>query len=176
MVKYELGKIYKITGNGCTYYGSTAEKYLSTRLANHMYLYKLYLQGKSNFVSSYKCFENDNDDYQIVLVETFPCKSKDELHARELFYIENNECVNMNKPTRFKRMDPKEYRAMIGVEYYAKHKDEILNKVKKYNEDNREKVLEWKLQKHSCECGGKYCNSTKARHLKSARHLRALNL
>ena len=76
MVNYQLGKIYKITGNEYTYYGSTAQFYLSTRLTCHVKSYKYYLTGKHRYVTSFKCFENDNKDYQITLVETYSCNQK----------------------------------------------------------------------------------------------------
>jgi hypothetical protein len=34
------------------------------------------------------------------LVENYSCNSKKELETRERYYIENNECVNKNMPTR----------------------------------------------------------------------------
>jgi hypothetical protein len=61
-------------------------------------------------MTSFKILEKNNYDYS--LVESYPCKSKDELHARERFYIENNECVNKYVPTRSHK------------EYYTSHKDE----------------------------------------------------
>jgi len=94
MVNYQLGKIYKIVGNGFTYYGSTCEPQLSRRLAGHRGKYKKYLEGQQHFVSRFKCFENDNTDFYIVLVENYACNNKDELLYRERHYIENNECCN----------------------------------------------------------------------------------
>jgi AAA15 family ATPase/GTPase len=40
------------------------------------------------------------NNYKIILLENCPCNSKDELHARERFHIENNEsikCINITK-------------------------------------------------------------------------------
>ena len=34
------------------------------------------------------------EDRDIILVEVFPCNSKDELHARETYFIDSNICVN----------------------------------------------------------------------------------
>jgi len=86
MVNYQLGKIYKIVdldSNKC-YVGSTCEPTLARRLTNHVSDYKQYLKGKGSYVSSFKILEMD--DYDIVLLETYPCNSKDELHARERYY------------------------------------------------------------------------------------------
>jgi hypothetical protein len=62
-----LGKIYKLVpiiyeGEFIIYYGSTVEKFLSTRLAKHKAQYKLQIDGKiNNYYTSFKLF----DDYGI---------------------------------------------------------------------------------------------------------------
>jgi hypothetical protein len=42
----------------------------------------------------------DAGDYEIIWVEDFPCERKDQLKARERYYIENRVCVNKNVPGR----------------------------------------------------------------------------
>jgi len=124
--KYKRGKIYRIVCNttGLQYYGSTCEKYLSYRLAKHNYDYK----KRNGILTSSKVLENGN--YEILLVELFPCNSKDELHQRERFYIENNECVNKFIPLRTKQ------------EYYKDNREHIIEKVKNYYENNKEDIAE----------------------------------
>jgi len=39
-------------------------------------------------------------NFQIELVENYSCETKHELHKRERFYIDNNECINHVIPTR----------------------------------------------------------------------------
>jgi hypothetical protein len=97
--KYAQSKIYKITGGGMTYFGSTTKKYLSQRMGGHREDKKRFDAGKSNnCLSSFQIL--DTPDYQITLIESFPCQSRDELRARERYYIENNDCVNKNIPGR----------------------------------------------------------------------------
>ena len=100
--KCKNGKIYKIVCNetGIEYIGSTIKLYLCSRISEHKGKYKAWLKGTTkNYCSSYKCFEKDN--YSIVLLEKFPCTSRDELHARERKYIENNsKCCNLLMPNR----------------------------------------------------------------------------
>jgi hypothetical protein len=130
-MSYQRGKIYKIVCNttGLTYYGSTTEPTLARRLSAHKGYYNYWKKGASkNMITSGKILENNN--YEIVLVELYPCNSKDELHKRERFYIENNECVNKNIPTR------------TGYEYREEHKHEFREKSKKHYEDNREEIKE----------------------------------
>ena len=41
----------------------------------------------------------ETGDYDIVLVEEYPCSTKDELFKRERYYIENNTCINKHAPS-----------------------------------------------------------------------------
>jgi len=127
--KYQNGKIYKIVCNktGLVYVGSTTEKTLSKRLANHKANYKDWKEGKRNTVAtSSKIF--DNDDYYIVLIESFPCSTRDELHQRERYYIESTDCINKVVPCRTKS----EYRI------------DNMDKIKKYREDNKENIKNYR--------------------------------
>jgi hypothetical protein len=102
MVNYSLGKIYKIVCNitGKVYIGSTCSPRLCRRLAKHRDKYNSFLKGKYPYTTSYKVLEHNN--YEIVLLELCPSSCKEELHARERWYIENFECVNKYIPTRNK--------------------------------------------------------------------------
>jgi len=152
MVNYQKGKIYKIVCDetGLVYYGSTVQR-LSDRLAKH--------KQKQN-----TCKSNEMKNPKIYLVETFPCNSKEELHSRERYYIENNECINSNIPLR----KDKEYR--------HDNKERISQYKKKYHENNREKILERaKLNLHNCECGSTIRYAEKSRHFKTKKHQDFLN-
>jgi hypothetical protein len=55
-------------------------------------------------VSSYKLFEDYGiNNIDIILVENYPCNNKYELEAKERWYIENNDSINKNIPTRTKK-------------------------------------------------------------------------
>ena len=100
MVNYQLGKIYKIVDNtnGNVYVGSTCEPTLARRLAKHVADYKRYLKTSKNYITSFIILENN--DYEITLIELYACNSKDELHAREKYFIESLQCVNKILPIR----------------------------------------------------------------------------
>lgn len=174
MVNYGNGKIYKIVCNktGLIYIGSTTKKLLCQRLTAHKTDYNKYKNGKYNFITSFKVLEND--DYNIILLENFPCNSKDELHARERFYIESIECVNKYIPTR------------TNKEYYEQNKEKIIDRMKEYQENNKENIKQYKKEyyenhkdkinkKIECECGCKYTHQNKARHIKTKKHQKYLN-
>ena len=117
MPDYSKSKIYKIVCNiaGLIYIGSTSQP-LCRRIQDHKNDYKRYLNGKHNYVSSFKILENDN--YNIILVEDFPCETKEQLHARERYWIENTECVNIYIPTR------------TDKEYYEQNKEKLFEQRK----------------------------------------------
>ena len=183
-INYNLGKIYKIVDNtnGNIYIGSTCKKTLAQRLATHKEDYKRFLAGKRNSVTSFRILENGNCD--IILLESVPCASKDELHARERFYIENNECVNIVVPLRTRKEyvdQTKEQRAIKQKQYDAEHKDTIKIRKHNYREEHKEVFAEKCKNyyqnnimtisaEHACGCGMKYTHHHKARHIKTAKH------
>ena len=125
-----IGYIYKIfdNTNNNIYYGSTKQG-LSIRLSGHRRSYKDYLNGKINFITSFKILENN--DYTISLVEQVEYNDKIELTARERFYIENFDCVNKVIPNR----NPKEW--------YESNKEQINEQQKLWREANKDKFKEY---------------------------------
>jgi hypothetical protein len=144
MPDYSKSKIYKIVCNitGLVYIGSTTQN-LCGRIQDHKNDYKRYLNGKHNYVSSFKILENDN--YNIVLVEEFPCQNKNQLHARERYWIENTECVNMIIPTRTKKEWREDHKEEIKI-YLENNKEKISERWKQYYETNKEKLNEKKKE------------------------------
>ena len=170
MVNYKLGKIYRIKCNakGLEYVGSTCEPTLAKRLTKHVGQYRCYLKGTYHYVSSFKILEND--DYDIILIEKYPCNDKDELHSRECYFTNQIDCVNICKNQGLiNRMGgEKEYKKEINKAYHKLNKDKILTKQKEYYELNIEKIKE----KHECPCGGRYSHCSKARHFKTKKHIK----
>ena len=97
MTDYSKTKIYKIESHlgDKVYVGSTAKQYLSQRFQQHKSAYKGWKEGKVNKVTSYDLFdEYGPENCQIVLIEEYPCNSKDAKNAREGHYIKELNCVN----------------------------------------------------------------------------------
>lgn len=150
------GKIYQIYCNktGKRYIGSTTQNKLTARLQQHKYHYKKYMEAKESGghfrrpCMSFNIIENC--DFAISLVEEVDYDDKQELLARERFYIENYDNVeNYNIPTR------------TAKERYNINKDEILNKSyvkyhygggkeiqKTYYDNNRVKILEYQTKRY----------------------------
>jgi uncharacterized protein YjgD (DUF1641 family) len=79
-------------------------------------------------MTSYDIIKNGN--YDIILIENYNCETKEQLHSRERFYIETNNCVNKYIPTR------------NGKEYREDNKDKIKKYMTEYREDNEDKIKE----------------------------------
>jgi len=166
MVNYQNAKIYKIVNDelNLTYYGSTCST-LTRRLSSH--------KTNSSRCSSKILFTTETKA-EIFLVEKVPCNDKEELHQRERFYIENNDCINKVIPNR----KPKESRKACDLKHIEKRK--IYNK--EYREQNKEKMKEYRLeyaeklsQNFNCDCGGKYRFTDKGRHYKTKKHQNFIN-
>ena len=84
---YKQSKIYKITDDeNNIYIGSTTQKYLSSRLAQHKQHTKKLQITTNKLVNP--------DTWTIQLLEQFECNDINELRTKERQYIECNECVN----------------------------------------------------------------------------------
>ena len=130
---YANGKIYKLVSNVIPdiYIGSTCTE-LKKRKHCHKIHYEMWKKGLHRYITSFKLFEAG--DVEIVLIESCPCASKDELFARERFWIESTVCVNKNIPGRTR------------VEHYEQNRDKILERAKELYEQNKDKILEYQKQ------------------------------
>jgi len=174
MPDYQQGKIYRLVSNKTedVYYGSTTRS-LTHRRNQH--------KNKPD-CSSHKMF-TDDAIVTIVLVEYFPCDTKMELNARELFFIENNPCINMIKPfitqipylnedrTRNKEHQ-KEYRE-ANKEHHKEYREANKEHIKEYREANKNTESERRKQIIKCECGANVSLHGISRHKKTAVHLKS---
>jgi hypothetical protein len=146
MVIYSNGKIYKITSinTDMVYIGSTTQL-LCKRLAVHVSDYNRNLNGKCNKkLTSFEIIILE--DYKIELVEKYPCNDKEELLAREGYWIKNTQnCVNKcvaGRTDKQYRDDNKKEIAEKNKQYYDQHKEVIAEKKKQHYEDNKEVIAE----------------------------------
>jgi len=226
------GKIYKLVSDSTTdiYIGSTCNT-LSHRLSSH--------KAPSNKAISKELFKTGK--VEIILIENFPCSTKDELRARERFFQTTMDCINKNIASGVKavfsdgkkewmqeyrvenkdkiqeqdkfyneankdkiklhkkdyrdankdkiKVNAKEYREShkdkikeyqdankekmdeYNKEYYEANKDKIKVQTKEYRDSNLETIQAKQKIKHNCYCGGKFTNSGKSEHFKTAKHL-----
>jgi len=167
--KYHNSKIYKLVSNHTDkiYIGSTVQP-LHKRKYNHKMAYQLFKNniGKCNYIYSYKLIELGEID--IILIENFKCENKEELHAKERYYIELNKelCVNKQIPIRTKE-ENQEYMKEYNKDYRENNKETLKEKNKKYYKTNQE----YKKIKINCECGVIHPIGYKSKHLKTKKHL-----
>ena len=122
--KYSEGKIYKIVCNttGLVYIGSTY-KQLNTRLKEHKKCFDKYINNLYNhMLSSYFVLIKNN--YEIILIENFPCNTQKELLARELYYMSIIDCVNYMRFSNNNQIYDYETRKIIN-----KERDDIMTNV-----------------------------------------------
>mgnify|MGYP006284788537 CR=1 FL=1 len=140
MPNYQHGKIYRIESPSHPeinpYYGSTTES-LKRRFGKH--------RSKNNQCTAKQIIAFD--DAQIVLVEEYPCQTKNELVKREAHYIRNFPCVNRVVPLR----TDKEYNTM-------------------YKQMHREKIRKYQNETMFCYCGADHARKNRARHLMTQKH------
>jgi hypothetical protein len=137
MPNYQNGKIYKLVSfqTDKIYIGSTCQS-LAVRKAGHKDSYKRYLNGQGYSTTSFELIKHG--DVDIILLENYSCDSKEELHKRERYYIECNDCVNKIIPTRTQQEYYKDNQERLK-EYREQNKDRI----KENREKNKEKLEEY---------------------------------
>ena len=194
MEKYQRGKVYKIISDDTDkiYIGSSCEATLAHRLAKHKDKYKQWLKDNNRpYYTSYEILKLQN--YSIILIENYPCNSKDELISRERHYIElnKNNVVNKVMPFRTKQewiednkdhisdykkewnKNNKDKRKNYNMKYKENNKEKIREKSKKYYDDNKEKFKIKDIQKrYKCElCNIEMRDRSKYSHFKTQLHV-----
>lgn len=182
MPDYSKSKIYKIVANTdeeySPYIGSTVKQYLRQRFAVHKSNYINYKNGKTNFTSSYLLFDKYGiENCEIVLVEDYPCATKDELHARERYWFDNMENCNINKPakTEYEKQNLWKLKYQRELELHPDYNKKQYQRKLELHPDHKttrtEIQKEARKEKYICECGTTLQREKKSRHEKSKKHL-----
>ena len=161
-VDYSQSKIYKICDNtnGAVYFGSTTQK-LYERINDHKKSYRKFLKGKRGNITSFEIIKNN--DFNIILVENVLCCDKEQLQARERYYIENFECINKYIPGR------------TSKQYHEDNKERLKELSKQKYEKNKLELNEIKKIKCVCRCDSTYRIADKARHERTKKHMDFIN-
>lgn len=145
MVNYQNGKIYKIVLDECDeiYVGSTT-KTLSQRMSSHRAEAKKTPIPAHSFINEYGW-----DKAHIILIEDYPCERKEQLNARERYWIEQIGTLNKTIPTRTKKEWSEqniEKCRETDKNYREINKDIISEKKSKYYYENIDKIREYKRE------------------------------
>lgn len=168
MVNYGNGKIYKLVNN-CddkVYVGSTCNP-LSKRKSGH--------KEKAKRCPERKVYQHLNsigwDNVEIILVESYECKTKDELHARERHWVDELKPeLNKNNPAPTHEETRQRERLLDRKRYNGARREYCIQKAKEIYENNKESINIRRREKFNCECGGRYTRNVKSRHLHTAKH------
>lgn len=178
MPLYENSVIYKLVhkndqDNENIYVGST------TNFRGRKLQHKKSTHNPNEKKYNYKTYqiirENGGwEEWEMIAIETYPCKSKRELEIRERYHIETLKSkLNKNIPTRTQKEYQQNNKEKISEKKKIHRQNihtEILEKKKIYRDNNREKILEKQKEIITCECGLTSCRSSIARHRKSDTH------
>lgn len=172
MPDYQNGKIYKLVSDETDkiYIGSTCTL-LCKRLWQHQNSYKQWKIDSSNdCITSFQLFQLG--DVDIILIENYPCGDKNELHARERYWIEQNKEIIVNKvfPNKLFELGKVEYNKQYSRKYREENKEALSIIKKQYNKVNSKLISQKRDKLLSCECGGTNTNRHFTRHLKSLKH------
>lgn len=194
MSNYQQGKIYKIVSphTDKIYIGSTTKQYLSQRLAKHKSSFKGWQCNKDHYISSFDLIQLG--DVEIILIESYPCNSKDELTARERHWIEQNKelITNKNIPSRTDKeraieryKNNKEDMDKKSKIYQINHTEELkIKREERYNnnkeyykqqtannrENYKKRQKELSSMEYNCICGSVMKKYEKTRHEQSDKH------
>jgi len=159
--KYLDGKIYKLIckKDNLIYIGSTI-KTLNSRLSSH--------KNKTNPCVSKKII--NNGDYEIILLELYPCMCKRELEKREQLWIDNMDCINFQR-SYLSKEERKDYLKNHKIEYLKNNKEKIYKANRQWSSINKDELYKRRNEKFECECGGKYTKRNKSSHCKSKKHI-----
>ena len=177
--KYENGKIYQIYSPSrpdLVYIGSTVHT-LERRLKKHISSYKRYLEGKTNYTSSYKIFDVC-EDYKIHLILNYPCDSRFELGQIENKYIGMYGTINKNMIDGIrhdKRLDFKLNRKKYMIKYIEKNKEELKKKKDIYWQKNKDILNKRYSVKIPCSCGSVISKRDLAKHKRTLKHQNFIN-
>lgn len=146
---YKNGKIYTIRSHQTDkfYIGSTTQP-LSKRFHCHKSKYKNYLDGKTNYITSFDIIKYG--DAYIELLEAYPCDNKMMLLKREgeCIRAEPN-CVNKfvaGRTQREYKIDNADKIKEIQKKYQKQNADKVKEYQKQYKEQNSDKVKEYQKE------------------------------
>ena len=134
-----VGQVYKIWSSECDkcYVGST-KRLLRNRLSNHKRDFRAWQKGKYPYTTSFEIVKHE--DAEIELLEEREFGDKQEMLECEKYWIQTLDTVNKNRP-----IQTHDERLQQMNECYYRNREKRLERMKKYNDENKVKFAEyWK--------------------------------
>jgi len=117
------------------------------------------------------------DDWKLVPIKLYPCKSRTELRIEEERIIEElEEFTTLNRNRAWAGFDRDECKTEgdYNRKYQEIHKEEIVERKKKYYKEHKEEIAEKQKEKYTCDCGSTLNKAKKTRHEKTLKHINYL--
>lgn len=154
MSKYADSRVYKLEIGEDIYVGSTKTS-LSTRVVNHKSAFKKGKMKQQKLYDAINAMPNKFNDVKPSIIEQVSCETKEQLLARERFWIEQlkpslNMVKFLNKTKEDKQQWEHEYRQNLEVKakkaerdrrYREKQGEVLLQKKREYNKTHKKKPL-----------------------------------
>ncbi len=137
---YTNGKIYKIANknNPDEFYIGSTTNHLRIRWKGH----KDKMKEKPDRLLYQRMHELGIECFHIVLMEDYPCDTKDQLRQREDYWICKMK-PNLNKLRAYLTDDEKRENNKLNCrEWYSNHKDKVREYYKQYRVENKARLYE----------------------------------
>ena len=171
-VDYSKSLIYKL----CCKNPEIKEIYVgsTTNFIKRKYQHKSDCYNKNrNHYNHYKYqFIRNNggfDNWDMVLIENYPCDNKRELEKKERYFMELLNATLNTKKSYLSEEEKIEQQKECVKDYRENNKDKIKEHKKNNNEKNKKK-------KYNCVCGSNLRLADKKRHLSTTKHLNYIRL
>jgi hypothetical protein len=139
-----MGIVYMLCYENLFYIGSTIAT-INSRIKRHKNFYEYWLNGKTNYCSSFEIIKNEN--YELIIIEEIKNETEEECIEREQLWIDFYGKENLINKRNADGHNTIEYQKKYYIEnkdkkkqYYLKNKDKILQYKKEYNLKNKEKI------------------------------------
>jgi hypothetical protein len=181
MPDYSKAVIYTIRTGDSLYVGSTCN------FRNRKYNHKNGVNDANSKIYNFKVYkkirENDGE-WDIKIHKEFPCENKTQMSIEEeRVRVELNADLNMRtchgldlekeKKTQEKYKQNNEQKIK---NYYVKNSNQAKVRAKQFYNKNRETIIQKNKEKIICDCGCKISNGNRLRHLKTAKHIKLMEL
>ncbi len=168
---FETAYIYKISGGGLTYYGST--KNFKSRKIGHKANFTAYSKGqKQKYLTSAEVMKTGSAKFEVI--ETLHNISKHDLQRKERDYILNNPCVNKYAPATTKT-EKTEQKKVYDEKYRQENIDYLKKRKAEYRKHNISIIQAKQKEVLVCDlCKSSYQRSNKSQHEKSQKHKKEL--
>lgn len=144
------------------------------------YMKNYAIENKDKVIESRKKYYENNKDKVIKKNKEYVEKNREIVKERKKIWAEKNK-EQIREKSKIKREENKEKIQEKGKQYYEENKELILQKFKEYREKNKEtlniKQAEYRAKRKEkiiCDCGATHTLLTKAKHLKTKKHINYL--